>query len=49
MTDSEKLDIINKEVKKIKIIHGLGVAVVLIGFIWGADTLSTLLQKIKNK
>lgn len=48
-TDSEKLDAINKEVKRIKIIHGIGVAVVLIGFIWGVDTLSTLLKKIKNK
>lgn len=48
-TDSEKLDAINKEIKRIKIIHSVGVAIVLIGFIWGAGTLSDLLQKIKNK
>lgn len=48
MTDSEKLDAINKEVKRIKIIHGVGVVIILLGFL-GVASLSDALQKIKNK
>lgn len=48
MTDSEKLDIINKEVKRIKIIHSIGVIVVVLGF-FGIASFIDLKSKLQTK
>jgi uncharacterized membrane protein len=48
MTDSEKLDNIQKHVKIIEIIHAVGVIFVIMGFI-GIVSAHDLVSKIKNK
>jgi hypothetical protein len=48
LTDSEKLDILSKRMKRIEISTNLQTAIVLIGFL-GIISLSTLIEKIKNR
>jgi hypothetical protein len=48
LTDSEKLDILNKRMKRVEISTHLQTAVVVIGFL-GIVSLASLIDKLKHR
>lgn len=48
LTDSEKLDIINRKIKHIEVSTHIQTAIMIIGFL-GIISLATLISKIKNE
>jgi hypothetical protein len=47
LTDSEKLDILNRKIKHIEVSTHIQTAIMIIGFL-GIISLATLISKVKN-